>query len=37
MGGFFETYVDPLTEIIKEKDEQIEFIKDQCPHLISRM
>ena len=24
MGGFFETYVDPLTEIIKEKDEQIE-------------
>ncbi len=24
MGGFFETYVDPLTEEIKKKDAQIE-------------
>ena len=24
MGGFFETYVDPLEAIIKQKDEEIE-------------
>ncbi|MBR2187773.1 MAG: hypothetical protein IJ857_10580, partial [Lachnospiraceae bacterium] len=23
MGGFFETYVDPLNKVIEEKDEQI--------------